>query len=276
MKVVATSALPYQTYTHPREGTAEIKVLAAGEAAPSINFFFIMVRYGIAEETFATPRHRHTFEQIRYSLEGSLNYAPGKEIPEGWVGYFPEGAFYGPQKVEGGTVLGVQFGAGYLSEDQKRTAQEVLARTGTFHDGIYTTVDEHTGKRVNTDGMEAMWEHIHGQALEYPKARYDAPILIDPTAFRWIPRGRSGIEVRSLGSFTERDVYISMVRWTADADFDLSPERTQLAFTTTGAVAVGGERFPAQTAVWSERGEATRVAGEAGAEMVVWGLPLVP
>ena len=99
MKLTDSNQLPWQVYTHPREGTAELKVLAAAESSPGMNFFFILVRYG-SHETFQTPRHHHTFEQIRYSVDGALNYAKGKDLPEGWIGYFPAGAYYGPQRVE--------------------------------------------------------------------------------------------------------------------------------------------------------------------------------
>src|SRR5690349_8103687 len=42
-----------------------------------------------------SPRHRHNFDQIRFILEGSWEYAR-KRYGAGWLGFFPEGAFYGP------------------------------------------------------------------------------------------------------------------------------------------------------------------------------------
>jgi len=271
MKLTDTSQLPWQVYKHPREGTAELKVLAAGEAAPGMNFFFIMVRYG-AHETFETPRHHHTFEQIRFSLDGALNYAKGKDLPEGWLGYFPAGAYYGPQRVESGTVLGVQFGLGYLNEEEKARAQGELAARGTFHEGIYTYKDDR-GKTVNKDGMEAMWEHVHGRPLEYPSPRYPEPVLMNPAAFDYVAGDVVGVEEKHLGTFTERRVAIRFLRWTQDTTLVLDGERSQLGYATSGQLTVNSETAGSGAALWSEHGDKTRIVGTAGSELLLLDLP---
>src|SRR5437016_412877 len=57
----------------------------------------------------SSPRHHHTFEQIRYVLGGEVEYA-GKTYGAGWLGYFPEGVFYGPQAQLGpGRGIVLQF-----------------------------------------------------------------------------------------------------------------------------------------------------------------------
>jgi hypothetical protein len=271
LKLTDSNQLPWQVYTHPREGTAELKVLAAAESSPGMNFFFILVRYG-SHETFQTPRHHHTFEQIRYSVDGALNYAKGKDLPEGWIGYFPAGAYYGPQRVERGIVLGVQFGHGYLNEEQKARAQAELAALGTFHNGIYSYVDD-SGKSHNKDGMEAMWEHIHGRALEYPEPRYPEPVLMNPAAFSYVPTDLAGIEEKHLGTFTERRVGMRFLRWTQDATAILDPNQSQLGYLTSGEAVIDAQCVGAGAALWSEHGEATQVAGIAGSEMLIWDLP---
>ena len=45
---------------------------------------------------YGTPRHRHTFDQIRLTFEGVRQSDDGDMGP-GECGYFPEGVAYGPQ-----------------------------------------------------------------------------------------------------------------------------------------------------------------------------------
>ena len=66
-----------------------------------------------------SPRHRHTFQQVRFLVGGKMKY--GREVYEaGDCLYIPEGAYYGPIKPvpveEGGSepVMIIQPG-------QKRT-----------------------------------------------------------------------------------------------------------------------------------------------------------
>ena len=58
-----------------------------------------------AEPIFHSPRHRHTFQQIRYVMSGKMKY--GNETYEkGDCLYIPEGTYYGPVKpVENGEQL---------------------------------------------------------------------------------------------------------------------------------------------------------------------------
>lgn len=272
MQSTATTTTAWQHYTHPREGTVDLKPLASGEVAPGVGYFFLMARYGADGQVFATPRHRHTFHQIRYVVEGSINYARGKDIPQGWVGYFPAGTWYGPQHVASGTMLGVQFGDGYLTEHQKAQAQQELGRRGTFCNGIYTTADPDTGKKTNKDGMQAMWEHAHGQPLNYPPPRYAEPILTNPAASCWTDTNVSGIHERHLGTFTEHLTRITELRWDRNADLRLSPARTQLVYSTRGTLRAGGASHPAQTAIASDIGEETVLAGESGTHLLLWEL----
>jgi hypothetical protein len=249
-----------------------LKILLTGEAGGGVNYTLALTLYGQGEKTFRTPRHHHTFEQIRFAITGDSNYARGKDIPEGWVGFFPEGAFYGPQTVEGGEILLLQYGPGYLTEEQKRRGQEEMTAAGTFHDGIYTTTDPRTGKPHNQDAVEALWEHIHGEPLRYPSPRYPEPILMNPDAFQWVSR-RPGVQERPLGRFGERDVCISFVRLEG-GQYPLTDERSQLAFTTSGRTVVNGETCPARSALWSEVGEQTALGADSTAEALVIGLPL--
>ena len=98
-----------------------------------------------AEPYYHSPRHRHTFQQVRYVLSGKMKY--GSEVYEkGDCLYIPEGAYYGPVKpVESGEQLyfaDIQFegpsGIPYPEPEEVVDAQRRLAETGTFAEGVYT------------------------------------------------------------------------------------------------------------------------------------------
>lgn len=276
MKLVQQSDIPWTTYEHPREGTTELKVLATGAVGPGANFFFVMVRYGSNGATFRTPRHRHTFDQIRLAVEGDINFGRGMDLPEGWVGYFPAGTPYGPQVVERGTLLGVQFGEGYLSEAQKRLALSELSEVGEFRDGLYYATDPSSGKAAARDGMEAMWEHITGSTLRYPAPRYREPVLIDPTACPWSSVDSSEVARRHLATFGDQGPQIEALRWSEADSCCLSGDRAQLAYVLGGRILVDGIEAHAGAALWSDVGEDATIDGDPGAELMVWGLPLPP
>jgi hypothetical protein len=65
---------------------------------PGLNFRFSCDR---VSDGFFSPRHRHNFDQFRYALLGTINIGKGATLKEGECGYFPEGAYYGPQQQMG-------------------------------------------------------------------------------------------------------------------------------------------------------------------------------
>ena len=151
-----------------REGVLELNVLLTGQDGTPNNFVLMINRAGSGG--WATPRHRHNFDQLRYVVKGNYPYAPGKVMPEGWVGYFPESVEYGPQdRPEGLVVLTAQFGGasgnGYLSVRQREAANEALKKKGEFKKGLFTYIDEQ-GKRHTQDGSEACFEYATGR--KYP------------------------------------------------------------------------------------------------------------
>jgi hypothetical protein len=78
-----------------------------------------------------------------------------------------------------------------------------------------------------------------------------------------------------MGHFTEDDVYVGNYRWDeADGVLTLGPERTQLLWVVDGKLTVEGASHDRSTVIFSELGEATELAGPAGAQAVVFGLPL--
>src|SRR5215467_11923517 len=95
MIVAHGSRMTFGQVSGHRSGGIDFKRLIQGAPGTPDNFEFSLVR---TAGDYYTPRHRHNFDQIRFCLEGSMNYAPGKNLDAGTVGYFPEGTFYGPQQ----------------------------------------------------------------------------------------------------------------------------------------------------------------------------------
>jgi hypothetical protein len=271
MHAVDVGEVQWQEYLQPREGRVDLKVLLAAEATPGSNFTLALTRYGRGADAFRTPRHRHTFSQLRYATQGSSNYAKGKDIPQGWVAFFPEGAYYGPQHVDGGEILLLQYGPGYLTEQQKRDAQHELAESGKFHDGVYSTVDPDSGRRYNRDAVEALWEHIHGEKLVYPTPAYPEPLLFDPDAHKWAMTSE-GVEVKRMGPFGPDAEVIEMVRLSGEAAFEVPPDRAVLIFADQGAFAIDGEAYKDGLAAFSPLGEASAVVGSG--QFLLFGFPV--
>ena len=97
---------------------------------------------------------------------------------------------------------------------------------------------------------------------------------MEPEGFEGSPLGR-GVSGKVRGRFTEDDVYVGNYRWDeGDGVLTLGPERTQLLWVIDGKLAVGGDSYDRATVIFSEFGETTRLAGAAGTEAVVFGLPL--
>ncbi len=58
---------------------------------------------------------------------------------------------------------------------------DALRSTGTFDGGVYRRNEGEPGKR-NMDGFQAIWEQANGQPLQFPKPRYDKPVMMDQAA----------------------------------------------------------------------------------------------
>lgn len=204
-----------------RVGDIDEKVMLEGKQGTPGNYRLLL------EEPITdwiTPRHRHDFDQVRFAMKGDLDYAPGKVLPEGWVAYFPEGVYYGPQVKKTGISLALfQFGGasghGYSSNKQKKAAYDAMLAEGKFENGVFTYVDQE-GKTHNQDAAEARRERIIGKKVEY-KPRYDEIVIMNPANYDWLPHPKAAqVECKWLGCFTEREIRIGFIRLAADARVD--------------------------------------------------------
>jgi hypothetical protein len=158
------------------------------------------------------PRHRHNYDQIRFILEGEVQYGI-KSYKAGTLAYFPESVHYGPKSSAraGARVLTFQSPGPsgipiFTLEDDHRGGQELLAKGVQFIDGIAHFPD---GKKQ--DGFEAVWEQLAGHKIEYPPARYQEPIFMYTPNFAWQPSKRAGMSVKHLAYLNECGPNVSML-----------------------------------------------------------------
>src|ERR1700730_11110956 len=138
MKIVQGDEIEWVRGLEYRGGTFHFRNLMEGTAGTIDNF---QVSIGRNDKDFVSPRHRHNFDQFRFQLEGDLDFARDGKMTPGTVGYFPEGAHYGPQTSEmTATTIVLQFGgasgSGYLAGPEVRRGMEELRKSGSFEGGV--------------------------------------------------------------------------------------------------------------------------------------------
>lgn len=234
-----------------RTGVLEQKFLLAGQDESPNNYVLNVGRTGAGG--WGTPRHRHTFDQIRYVLKGTYPVSKGLIMPEGSVAYFPESVHYGPQdRPEGLEMMVCQLGGasgqGFLSVPRREAANAALAKKGEFKDGVYTYFDEQ-GRKHNKDGSEACYEYATGKKTVYAKPRYNEVILMEPSAYEWIPTNEKGVSAKRLGTFTERNMKIALLKLDQGAVLSGGTEQSiELLFLSKGVVSVAGRDHSERTA----------------------------
>ena len=278
MKIVAFDDTAW-VKDHPL-GTVSFQHLLKGEPDSPDNFMYIL---GRQDADFWMPRHRHNFEQIRLPIRGDMNLGRGTVLREGEVGYFPEGMAYGPQDDPLGDAapgervqLVLQFGGasgyGFMSIEQRRQARKELAETGRFDGNYYHRSD---GKAQW--GLNAIWEHVYGDRLRYPRSRYKDVIIAEPKRFNWLPVPDSdNVHRKYLGSFSERAVWIEMIRLRPGARWSSAELRgRRLMVALSGTATSGQTRVERLTAVQVESDETFHLRADTDTELFVIGLPPV-
>jgi hypothetical protein len=265
-----------------REGMIRAYRITEGEPGPD-NFAFKLVNI---EGHYFSPRHRHNFDQIRLQLEGEFDYAGDGRFRPGSIGYFPESVRYGPQTTDGGSWnLLLQFGgasgSGYTAEVEEERAAGELKKTGVFANGVYTW-HKPDGTKVNQDAYEAVWEHIHRRPLVYAGERYEKPVFMNTTHFDWVPfEGKSGIDWKPLGLFTEREMRVAFFRLAEGASLDLDENSLYFVLAGAGQVRSAGNTDNASpvtrhTTLHLERGEQGSLVASEPLECVQLRLPRRP
>ncbi len=202
-----------------------------------------------------SPRHRHNFDQIRLILDGAWEYAR-RRYGAGWLGFFPEGAFYGPARsIEPGHHWVIQFPgpsrAPFVSRAEERQAQREMVESGaTFREGICIWPD---GRKQ--DGGEALWEFWAGCRISYPRPRYADPLWIDTAAHEWRSTPIEGVSAKLLAKLGENGLTISLIRLAPGASM-ASPgsDGIVMRFVCEGEIECGGHSYPAPSSLYDPPG----------------------
>lgn len=287
MDIVVTREAPVLNQTEVRPGSTIRQVLLMGDTDDGLNFRLFRSQYQSGEDAFESPRHRHAFQQIRWTESGLVNYGPGQDIGENDIAYFPRGAYYGPQRKE--KSIGLLLQLGFHGEHQSgpkwdSIREEAVARLktrGRFEDGVYIQKDEATGEERRIDAAQALYHERYvmhtGRPFVVPAPRYDQPVLMHVEAFDYYPVA-PGVEMKRLGDFSDNsgpqaNLLISMVRFSGSGAFGLSAQRGQVGWAKRPGLRIGGRTYPEMTCFYCPRGEETELSGEPGVEAFVIDLP---
>ncbi len=266
-----------------REGGAkrDFRLLFKDDAPDGFNFWMARVTQNDeGEDRFATPRHKHTFQQIKFAEKGPIDVMPGQNIDEGDLGYFPKGAWYGPQQREKGpTSIGLQYGfngehqRGEYWESRRAEVLKILNSRGIIENGLFIERHAETGETITRDAVDALYDEryrlLKGKPLVIPEATYDAPIIMHPRNASYY-QAAAGLEMKPLGRFYDQpgphgDVSISMVRLSGGV-LELEPDRPQVLWTLREGLKAGNEICPAGVAIYCPRGDAGQISGDDGLE----------
>jgi hypothetical protein len=246
MRASQVSAVDADQVGSMREGVLTQKHLLIGEDGSPNNYD---LNTGLAGSGgWRTPRHRHDFDQIRYVIKGDYPYMDGRVLPEGWVAYFPESVYYGPQdRPEGLQTMVLQLGGasgnGYLSVAGRDAANEALKAKGEFKGGKFIHVGD-DGVQHEQDASEACFEFATGRKLAFAEPRYNDVIVMNPDAYAWIPEGADGVSIKWIGAFTERNAQIGFIKLDADAVYEAGMlPQTAILYQTKGRVAVQDQEY---------------------------------
>ncbi len=279
MTIVNADDLELEGVQRGRVHSIRRKRLPLETGVPGITAEFSL---SIVPEGYFTPRHRHNFDQIRYTLSGVQSTGHG-DLGPGEIGYFPEGAYYGPQAQQGecaALVLQFQGASGehlLSNEEMNATYQKMHAAGAVFENGIYRgTTPE--GKRKNKDSYVAIWEEHEGRKLKFPSARYRTPIMMLPQNYSWVrDREHPGIETKHLGTFSELRTGIGFFRLLPDARIGAARLRdAEIRYCVAGSFTHDGKSWGENTYMFVPPGaEIGALASTQGATFFYIALPLV-
>ena len=212
--VCDTNEMPFEEVRRGRVHMIRRKRLPLDSGIPGVTMEYSL---SVVPDGYFTPRHRHNFDQIRYTLSGVQSTGLG-DLAAGECGYFPEGSYYGPQKQEGECeclVLQFQGASGehlLSNEEMNATYDRLIKAGGKFENGVYKGFKP-DGSPKNRDSYEAIWEAHEGRDLVFPPPRYREPVMMLAENFRfWPDRKRPGLEIKHLGTFSEARTGIGFLK----------------------------------------------------------------
>lgn len=281
MKLAHAETTPFTAPPPSRGGRIEFKTLLEGDPERLDNYQLLLADTDIS---FKSPRHRHNFDQLRYSLQGPTHTGDDCVLQEGELAYFPEGCHYGPQDQarcgRSSLTMVIQFGgpsrSGYMSRSDMERAFADLRQSGDFEGGVYRRRAPTEGERRNQDSYEALWEHHNHRKLVYPRPRFAAPVRFAERHFQWVDDAeRPGVAHKHIATLTEAQLRVGFVRLESGASLSLDAcPGTRLLFVKTGDGTIGdGAAWTTHTAVHLEPGETVALCARSGSELLVVDLP---
>jgi len=270
MQIVDTTRQPWELIVpNTRGGDVYRKVIVAAQGGDQVSYDVRLELFGEGDRAYASIRHRHDFEQLRYAVSGRMDLGVGM-LDQGQVGYFPANAYYGPQKCDGAVILIAQWGDHFITKADSDRAVAELSRAGEFTGGIYRSAGP-DGRPFNKDPLNAIWEQVFGRPYVPQKPRYAQPVVISPDSFGWSPPD-GPVRARRLGIFTENDAAIETLAWTRDGTWHAPPaagdQRPALLFTTAGQFTSDGQDFGVLAGLWAGPGEPIHLHATAGSELL--------
>ena len=167
--------------------------------------------------------------------------------------------------------FGGASGSGYLSPAEVAATTEELKKFGTFEGGIFRRNDDVEGRR-NSDAYQAIWEHVYGRRMDYPKPRYRDPIMVDPESYDWLPvAGVPGVRQKPFGTFTEREISAVLIELGPEATYRADDRSVYLIL--SGAGAIGGKPYRSLTALYLDAGETAELVARESTELLRLALP---
>jgi hypothetical protein len=276
MKIVHGDDQPVITGRNTRAGRLDKRYVLTGDEGSLGNFVF-----GLYYQSgdFYAPRHHHNFDQWRLQLEGEVGFDRHGTMRPGILGYFPEGAYYGPNTGDSedkpNTVALCQFGgpsgSGYLSQRELYEAAAEMETLGRFEQGVFYRNDGVPGKKT-LDSFQATYEHATGRPMVYPKPQYDGPMMMDTNAYRWMPlHGVPGVEEKSFGTFTDCKIRAARYKLDPGASFEATGRGIFLVMSGSGTLE--GEPYRQYTAAYLDTAETAVYRASETTEIMLFGLP---
>lgn len=268
-----------------REGRMQVKQFPLETGVPGCGMEFSWNMYDVG---YGTPRHKHTFDQFRFALDGPREIVDGFLEP-GDVGFYPEGISYGPQKqTKPSTGLGLQFegasGIPYMTHDALRDARKKLeAEGGSFLNGVYTRIFP-DGRKINKDGHAACYEFLTGKPIEFPKPKFATPVVVRSEPCRWVAdRQYTGVEHKYHGSFGDRRSGSRLMRLAPGASIPAHVhEDAEILYLIEGSIVyddntwLGGKTADEGTYLWIPNGADVKEIGSAtGCVFFIISLPML-
>ena len=221
------------------------------------------IRIGISrhrKDDYYSPRHRHNFDQVRFTIAGQVKYGPFQTQPGDCI-YFPEGVFYGPTEIASEEALtctvqtqGPSWGFFPERDKLEQTTAELAAEAEL--DRAHGRIRWPSGRWQ--DSYEAAWERITGQKMVYPAARYSNPVLLRSSAFTWLPtREGPGVCVKPLARFNETGPVVRLIRIESGSQLPAGESAWhQLSIVVSGTARYGERTAPMGTILYYPPGSA--------------------